>query len=136
MMRIEEMYFIEAEAMYHLEPAEGVKLLQDFIKDYRYSSYDRISAGADENAFLTELLLQKRIEFWGEGILFYDYKRMDMGITRSYPGSNHAGVYKLNTVGRSPQWNIVVTRREFQNNTAITEETNNPDPSDKIELQS
>lgn len=136
MMRIEEMYFIEAEAMYHLEPAEGVKLLQDFIKDYRYSSYDRISAGADENAFLTELLLQKRIEFWGEGILFYDYKRMDMGITRSYPGSNHAGVYKLNTVGRSPQWNIVVTRREFQNNTAITEDTNNPDPSDKIELQS
>ncbi len=136
MMRIEEMYFIEAEAMYHLEPAEGVKLLQDFIKDYRYSSYDRISAGVDENAFLTELLLQKRIEFWGEGILFYDYKRMDMGITRSYPGSNHAGVYKLNTVGRSPQWNIVVTRREFQNNTAITEDTNNPDPSDKIELQS
>ncbi len=136
MMRIEEMYFIEAEAMYHLEPAEGVKLLQDFIKDYRYSSYDRISAGADEKAFLTELLLQKRIEFWGEGILFYDYKRMDMGITRSYPGSNHAGVYKLNTVGRSPQWNIVVTRREFQNNTAITEDTNNPDPSDKIELQS
>ena len=136
MMRIEEMYFIEAEAMYHLEPAEGVKLLQDFIKDYRYSSYDRISAGADENAFLTELLLQRRIEFWGEGILFYDYKRMDMGITRSYPGSNHAGVYKLNTVGRSPQWNIVVTRREFQNNTAITEDTNNPDPSDKIELQS
>lgn len=136
MMRIEEMYFIEAEAMYHLEPAEGVKLLQNFIKDYRYSSYDRISTGADLNTFLTELLLQKRIEFWGEGILFYDYKRMDMGITRSYPGSNHAGVYKLNTVGRSPQWNIVVTRREFQNNTAITEETNNPDPSDKIELQS
>jgi hypothetical protein len=61
---------------------------------------------------------------------------MDMGITRSYPGSNHAGVYKLNTVGRSPQWNIVVTRREFQNNTGITEETNNPDPSDKIKLES
>ena len=64
------------------------------------------------------------------------YKRMDMGITRSYPGSNHAGVYKLNTVGRSPQWNIVVTRREFQNNTAITEDSNNPDPSDKIQLES
>jgi hypothetical protein len=136
MMRVEEMYFLEAEAMYHLDAAEGVKLLQDFIKTYRYSSYDRIKAGADEKTFLTELLLQKRIEFWGEGILFYDYKRMDMGITRSYPGSNHAGVYKLNTVGRSPQWNIVVTRREFQNNTGITEETNNPDPSDKIKLES
>lgn len=136
MMRIEEMYFLEAEAQYHLDPNEGIRLLQDFIKDYRYDSYNRIASGADEETFLNELLLQKRIEFWGEGILFYDYKRMDIGITRSYPGSNHAGVYKLNTVGRSPQWNIVVTRREFQNNTAITEETNNPDPSDKIELQS
>ena len=136
MMRIEEMYFLEMEAKYHLEPAEGIRLLQDFMKTYRYDSYNRINAGADKKTFLTELLLQKRIEFWGEGILFYDYKRMDMGITRSYPGSNHAGVYKLNTVGRSPQWNIVVTRREFQNNTAITEDSNNPDPSDKIQLES
>ena len=136
MMRIEEMYFLEMEAKYHLEPNEGIKLLQNFMKDYRYKGYNRINSGADKITFLTELLLQKRIEFWGEGILFYDYKRMDMGITRSYPGSNHAGVYKLNTTGRSPQWNIVVTRREFQNNTAITEETNNPDPSDKIKLES
>ena len=137
MMRIEEMYFIEAEAQYHLDPQKGIELLRDFIRDYRYSSYNRINNGADEQTFLTELLLQKRIEFWGEGILFYDYKRMDMGITRSYPGSNHAGVYKLNTVGRSPQWNIVVTRREFQNNLGIDPDTqNNPDPSDKIELQS
>ncbi len=136
MMRIEEMYFLEAEATYHLDPAQGVKLLKDFMTEYRYKSYNRINKGADQTTFLTELLLQKRIEFWGEGILFYDYKRMNMGITRSYPGSNHAGVYKLNTVGRSPQWNVVVTRREFQNNTAITEDTNNPDPSDKIELQS
>ena len=136
MMRIEEMYFLEAEATYHLDSEKGIKLFKDFMTTYRYASYNRINAGADQTTFLTELLLQKRIEFWGEGILFYDYKRMDIGITRSYPGSNHAGVYKLNTVGRSPQWNIVVTRREFQNNTAITESTNNPDPSDKIELQS
>lgn len=136
MMRIEEMYFLEAEAQYHLDPAEGIKLFKDFMTTYRYKSYNRINTGADQQTFLTELLLQKRIEFWGEGILFYDYKRMDMGITRSYPGSNHAGVYKLNTVGRSPQWNVVVTRREFQNNTAIDESNNNPDPSDKIELDS
>ena len=83
---------------------------------------------------MTEMLLQKRVEFWGEGILLYDYKRLDMGITRAYPGSNHAGVFKYNTVGRSPQWNIVITRAEFQSNTAIDDTNNNPDPSGKIEL--
>ena len=86
------------------------------------------------NDFLTELLLQKRIEFWGEGILLYDYKRLDMGITRAYAGSNHAGVFKYNTVGRSPQWNIVITRAEFQSNTAINDANNNPDPSGTIKL--
>lgn len=133
MMRIEEMYFIEMEAKAQLQGVEaGKKLLQDFMKKYRDSSYKRNPGSMSD--FLTEMMLQKRIEFWGEGILLFDYKRLDMGITRSYPGSNHAGVFKYNTVGRSPQWNIVITRAEFQSNKAINESNNNPDPSGKIDL--
>ena len=132
MMRIEEMYFIEMEAEYHLDAAKGVNLLREFMHDYRDASYNRIQAGADFATFKKELLLQKRIEFWGEGILLFDYKRLDEPINRS--ASNHAGVFKLRTQGRSPQWNIVITRAEFQSNTAINESLNNPDPSDKIEI--
>ena len=133
LMRIEEMYFIEIEAQAQLKGLEeGKRLLSDFMKKYRDSSYSR-NPGTMQD-FLTELLLQKRVEFWGEGILLFDYKRLDMGITRAYPGSNHAGVFKYNTVGRSPQWNIVITRAEFQSNTAINDTNNNPDPSGKIEL--
>lgn len=133
LMRIEEMYFIEMEAQAHLKGVEeGKKLLKDFMKTYRDSKYSRNPGSISD--FLTEMLLQKRVEFWGEGILLFDYKRLDAGITRSYPGSNHAGVFKLNTVGRSPQWNIVITRAEFQSNTAIDDTNNNPDPSGKIEL--
>lgn len=132
LMRIEEMYFIEMEAQYHLNGAKGVELLKDFMHDYRDPSYSRIQAGADLETFKKELLLQKRIEFWGEGILLYDYKRLDQPIDRS--ASNHAGVFKLRTQRRSPQWNIVITRVEFQSNTAIDESLNNPDPSDKIEI--
>lgn len=133
LMRIEEMYFIEIEAQVQLKGLEeGKRLLSDFMKKYRDSSYSR-NPGTMQD-FLTELLLQKRVEFWGEGILLFDYKRLDMGITRAYPGSNHAGVFKYNTVGRSPQWNIVITRAEFQSNTAINDKNNNPDPSGKIEL--
>lgn len=133
LMRIEEMYFIEMEAQAHLKGVEeGKKLLKDFMKTYRDSKYSRNPGSMSD--FLTEMLLQKRVEFWGEGILIFDYKRLDAGITRSYPGSNHAGVFKLNTDGRSPQWNIVITRAEFQSNTAIDDTNNNPDPSGKIEL--
>lgn len=133
LMRIEEMYFIEAEAEAQLNGYEaGKKLLKKFMTQYRDPSYSRNPGSM--NDFLTELLLQKRVEFWGEGILLFDYKRLDMGITRGYPGSNHAGVFKYNTEGRSPQWNIVITRAEFQSNTAINDTNNNPDPSGKIDL--
>ncbi|MBR2162530.1 MAG: RagB/SusD family nutrient uptake outer membrane protein, partial [Bacteroidales bacterium] len=98
LMRVEEMYFIEIEAQAQLKGIEeGKRLLGDFMKKYRDSSYSR-NPGTMQD-FLTELLLQKRVEFWGEGILLFDYKRLDMGITRAYPGSNHAGVFKYNTVG-------------------------------------
>lgn len=133
LMRIEEMYFIEAEATARLKGLEeGKKLLKKFMTSYRDASYSRNPTSMRD--FETELLLQKRIEFWGEGILIFDYKRLDMGITRAYPGSNHAGVFKYNTDGRSPQWNIVITRAEFQSNTAINDTNNNPDPSGKIKL--
>ena len=133
LMRIEEMYFIEIEAKAQLSGVEeGKKLLKKFMTTYRDASYSRNPVTMQD--FLTEMLLQKRVEFWGEGILLFDYKRLDMGITRGYPGSNHAGVFKYNTVGRSPQWNIVITRAEFQSNTAITDANNNPDPSGTIKL--
>lgn len=132
LMRIEEMHFIEIEAEYHLDASKGVSMLRDFMHDYRDASYNRIQSGADFTAFKKELLLQKRIEFWGEGVLLFDYKRLDEPINRS--AANHAGVFKLRTQRRSPQWNIVITRAEFQSNTAINENLNNPDPSDKIEI--
>ena len=133
LMRIEEMYFIEAEAQAQLKGVEeGKRLLKKFMTNYRDRSYSRNPISMQD--FLTELLLQKRVEFWGEGILLFDYKRLDMGITRAYPGSNHAGVFQYNCEGRSPQWNIVITRAEFQSNTAINDSNNNPDPSGTLDL--
>ena len=132
LMRVEEMYFIDIEAQVQLKGVEeGKKLLKEFMTSYRDKKYSRNPSTM--NDFVTEMMLQKRVEFWGEGILLFDYKRLDQGITRGYAGSNHAGVFKFNTEGRSPQWNIVITRAEFQSNTAINDNNNNPDPSGKID---
>ena len=137
LMRIEEMYFIEMEANLYLEGGleKARELLNDFMQEYRYSSYDCTVMTLSEAAFIKEMMLQKRIEFWGEGILFFDYKRLNQGITRGYSGTNVPATATFNTDGRSPQWNIVITRGEYQSNKGIKHpDDNNPDPTEKLTL--
>ena len=132
LMRVEEMYFIEMEAVLRTEGVEAAQqLLNTFMRTYRDRSYD-CSYATSELSFIQEMLLQKRIEFWGEGILFYDYKRLDQGITRGYPETNFPAVARFNTDGRSPQWNLVITRGEYQSNTAINDSNNNPDSTELL----
>ena len=130
LMRVEEMYFIEMEAVANYDLGKAKELLNDFMK-YRVTdgSYDCSLLATDFETFTDEMLIQKRAEFWGEGVLFFDYKRLDKGITRSYTGTNHPALWQFNTEGRSPQWNFVINRGEFQSNIGIDESTNNPDPS-------
>ena len=130
LLRVEELYFIEMEAVAQYDLASAKTLLNEFMK-YRITdgSYDCSAKATDVDWFITEMLVQKRIEFWAEGVLFFDYKRLDRGITRYYEGSNHPSMWAFNTTGRSPQCNFVINRGEFQANTGIDESTNNPDPS-------
>ena len=133
LMRVEEMYFIEMEAVAHSDPGYARALLEDFMAS-RITNGSYVCQTADIEAFLDEMLFQKRVEFWGEGILLYDYKRLGKGILRGYHGTNEAAVYAFNCDGRSPQWNIVLTNGEFQYNMGIDSATNNPDPSGKLVL--
>ena len=135
-MRVEEMYFIEAEATAHLSGrlSEAVSLLNNFMNNYRMTdgyTYDCTNRARTVKAFTNELMLQKRIEFWGEGIVMFDMKRLDMPSRRGYVGTNSPASYRLNCDGRAPYWNFVISRGETQNNTAL-EGRNNPDPSGKV----
>lgn len=134
-MRVEEMYFIEAEATAQAgDVAGGIRLLNEFMTSYRMMNgavYD-CSSRSTLKSFVNELMLQKRIEFWGEGIVMFDMKRLDMSSKRGYVGTNAPASYRLNVEGRAPYWNFVIGRNEVQNNTAIVGQ-NNPDPSGKVE---
>ena len=133
-MRVEEMYFIEAEATAHTSLTDAVKLLNDFMK-YRITdgSYDCTAQASSVESFTEELMLQKRVEFWGEGIIMFDLKRLGMSSARGYKGCNSPDSYRLNCDGPAPYWNIVITRGETQNNPALAD-YNNPDPSGKVSL--
>lgn len=128
LMRVEEMLFIEMEAVAQSDLAAAKGLLETFMEK-RILDGSYVCEASDLDSFQMEMLFQKRVEFWGEGVLFYDYKRLGAGITRGYSGTNESAIYALNSEGRSPQWNVVVTNGEFQYNSAIGTSTNNPDPS-------
>jgi hypothetical protein len=130
LMRVEEMYFLKMEAtLRHSGVAAAAQLLQDFLNTYRYKDASYVCSAQTEDEFVEEMMIHKRLEFWGEGVLIYDYKRLDRGIMRNYRGTNNYGDYLLNTTGRSPQWNFCIPLSEMQTNLAITAELNNPDPT-------
>lgn len=130
LMRVEEMYFIEAEALAGSQGvAAGVAALEQFMKTYRYPSYRCTAATMEE--FRNELMLQKRIEFWGEGIIFWDYKRLELPVKRGYPGTNCPVGYRMNSIEGycAPWFNLFFSKYESLQNKAIVL---NPDPSAAI----
>lgn len=129
LMRVEEMYFIEAEAAARQTDgvARAASLLENFMKANRDASY---TCGITvQERLIEEILFQKRIELWGEGQAFFDIKRCNIPCTRSYTGSNHVPDEAFNTTTRPAWMNWVIDYYEQVNNYDITEK-NNPDPSD------
>ena len=137
-MRVEEMYFIEAEATAQAgNLPEGVRLLNSFMTSYRMmdgATYDcSVKVGSSLENFVNELMLQEASSsFWGEGIVMFDMKRLNMSSKRGYVGTNAPSSYRLNVDGRAPYWNPRHHARETQNNPVIAKQ-NNPDPSGRIE---
>ncbi len=126
MMRMEEMKFIIAEC----EARNGSSAaLVDIVKT-RNPEYTCSLTG---DALLKELFFQKRIEFWGEGIMFYDYKRCPeiLKIERGYEGTNHIELARFNCDGLAPWFNVCINEYEAMENTALTK-TNNPDPTGTV----
>ena len=130
-MRVEEMYFIEAEAVAASQNvAAGVQLLNDFMKRYRQSDYNCVLT--DLRAVQLEVLKQMRIEFWGEGIAFPTAKRLKPGVIQNYEGTNYIeDIFKINCEGVKPNWALVIPKDEVDSNIAL-QGKNNPDPSGSI----
>ena len=129
MMRMEEMKFIIAECDARLN--KDATALVDIVKT-RNPQYTCTLTGND---LLREVFFQKRVEFWGEGIVFFDYKRCPelLQLNRGYKGTNHPELARFNCEGLAPWFNFPLNGYEAQDNKALTE-TNNPDPSGSVEL--
>lgn len=126
MMRVEEMYLTEAEATAHYDAATGKSLLESFMAN-RCPGYTVPAA----NEIVDEIIFQKRIEFWGEGIIYYDLKRLNMSMHNGDNGTNAPSMAQLSTDGRAPWWNCVIPLTAVQQNTGLAGK-NNPNPTQTV----
>ncbi len=129
LMRIEEMYLIEAEATAASNISTGVGLLNSFMQTHRQLSYN--CTLSDFEAFQQEIALQARIEFWGEGIPFWYKKRLALGIHLANTNCPD-DTYRFEVDGRAPWWNCQIPRTEWMSNPALVG-MNNPDPTETVD---
>ena len=120
MMRVEEMYFIKAEAALHTQGVGAAKSELEAIVRTRNSTYTCDKSNPDD--VLEELIFQKDIEFWGEGVNYFDDKRLERGLYRAYYGTSVTRVQQLiNCDGVFPGWTPGFPQAEMNANQALLE---------------
>ncbi|RPD98879.1 RagB/SusD family nutrient uptake outer membrane protein [Aureibaculum marinum] len=87
MMRAAEMYLIEAEALAR-DGQDGLaaQVLFDLVSTRDDNYVLSTNTGQD---LIDEIMIQRRIELWGEGFRWLDLKRLALPLNREEPGSNH-----------------------------------------------
>lgn len=117
-MRVEEMHFIKAEAAAHTQSVSAANALLEGIVGTRNSGYKCNASSLSE--FMDELYFQKGIEFWGEGINYFDSKRLGRGVYRAYPGTSiERNRQSINCDGFWPGWTPMWSATEKNANQAL-----------------
>lgn len=120
LFRSAEMYYLEAEADFHLnKTAEAQQLLYEANKD-RDPSYTKSTKTGDD--LLAEIKLYRRFDLWGEGYDWFDFKRWGDTIVRKTweDGGSFLKAY-VATIGPKDgnNWTWIIPERETQYNGAF-----------------
>lgn len=141
-MRHEEMMLIEAEAQCMQSKYTQAREILKTLMAERDPNYD-IAALANTNSLTTndangpttpaggsktlldEIILQRRIELWGEVGRIIDIKRLKTGFTRNFADSNHADkLLSRNTTNPEyPDFVMSIPQSEFDGNENMDETT-------------
>lgn len=119
LMRVEEMYLIQAEATAMDGNApQGKKMLVDFVTTYRDPDYKCSATSAEE--VQEAVYQQRRIEFWGEGMNYFDLLRLNKPLDRRGGGWESDWCYYV----EAPLKPFLIPNGEMEANKLIGE--NNP----------
>ena len=98
LMRIDEMYLIQAECLANGANGTGTaaSVLANYVTTYRDPSYSVDGRGLD---IKDEIWFQRRVELWGEGFGIFDTKRLGKPLVRFHNdeySSNIAAAFRFN----------------------------------------
>ena len=120
LMRVEEMYYILAEAT-AMAGGDGASILNQFVRTYRDPSYSFAGSG---EAVQEECWQQRRVELWGEGLTTYDLLRLKKPFDRRGGGWEPNLVYNV-----APTDNVLIIplpQGEINGNSQLKASDNNP----------
>lgn len=122
-MRAAEMYLTEAEAAYMNNDMETAKACLTAVQSKRIPDYTCKSSG---QALLDEIRVCRRIELWGEGFGFPDFKRWNMPIEkRAYrlgdtTSGNTSATFAFSIKPSDNNgWRLAIPQQEIDANPAI-----------------
>ncbi|HEY6502994.1 MAG TPA: RagB/SusD family nutrient uptake outer membrane protein [Chitinophagaceae bacterium] len=114
-MRVAEMYLLEAEARARAGGQEGAaaSVLFTLVKQRDPSYVLSVNTG---QALIDEIMFHRRVELWGEGFRFYDLKRLNMALNRN--GANHvpAVASTMDVPAGDKRWEFLIPRTELNTN--------------------
>jgi hypothetical protein len=118
LMRASEMYLIEAEARARAGSQDAAARQALFtLANQRDPNY--VLSTNSGQALIDEIMIQRRVELWGEGFRFYDLKRLNAPLDRS--GANHnaslAGV--LAVPAGDIRWQFLIPQSELNNTNGV-----------------
>ncbi len=122
LMRVEEMYLTLAEAKAMSGDVQGgVQTLVDFVTTYRDANYKFAAESAAD--VQEEVFQQRRIELWGEGLIWFEYMRLNKGVDRRDACAPYAHTY--NIPAQDPVLLYLIPAGEITANDQISDDDNN-----------
>jgi len=116
-MRAAEMYLIEAEALAR-NGQNG--LAQDALfalVSNRNTAY--IKSTNTDQLLIDEIMIQRRVELWGEGFRFFDLKRTNSAMDRTGTNAVPSVSLIVSVPAGDPQWQFKIPKDELNANPAI-----------------
>ncbi|MBN9295550.1 MAG: RagB/SusD family nutrient uptake outer membrane protein [Filimonas sp.] len=123
LMRSAEMYLIQAEAEARAGKTANAQATLYTLAVQRDSKYKQSARTGDD--LIAEILVQRRIELWGEGFRFYDLKRTNAALDRT--GGNHDNGLTgglMQVPAGDVRWQFLIPQDEINNSNGVV--TQNP----------
>ena len=116
-MRAAEMYLIEAEAYARMggHDTEAQNALNDLREARETEPANYVPSTNTGQALIDEIMLNRRLELWGEGFRFTDLKRLNLPLVRgTHHSSALAGV--MSVPAGDPMWEWLIPKQEMDAN--------------------